>query len=194
MEFLHNDSFTYIILPLLIFLARICDVTIGTLRIIFLSKGKKYIAPIMGFFEVLIWIMAMGQIMENLDNIVCYIAYAGGFATGNFIGMLIEEKLAMGIVGIRVITKKEAHDLVAKLREDGFGITVVDAEGATGQVAIIYTTIDRKDLPGVLNTIKEYNPNAFYTVEDHRFVGKGVFPIHKQKKVFGSFRSVRKSK
>ena len=86
----------------LIFLARICDVSIGTMRIIFVSKGKRNIAPILGFFEVLIWITAISKIMENLDNYVNFIAYAAGFATGNFVGMIIEEKLAMGILMIRV--------------------------------------------------------------------------------------------
>ena len=101
-SFFDSDFFSYAVLPILIFLARICDVSIGTMRIIFVSKGKKNIAPVLGFFEVLIWITAISKIMQNLDNYVNYIAYAGGFATGNFIGMLIEERLAMGILMIRV--------------------------------------------------------------------------------------------
>ena len=91
-SFFDSDLFSYVLMPLLIFLARICDVSIGTLRIIFVSKGKKNIAPILGFFEVLIWITAISKIMQNLDNYINYIAYAAGFATGNLIGMIIEEK------------------------------------------------------------------------------------------------------
>ena len=101
-SFFDSDLFSYVLMPLLIFLARICDVSIGTMRIIFVSKGKRNIAPILGFFEVLIWITAISKIMQNLDNYVNYIAYAAGFATGNFVGMIIEEKLAMGIQMIRV--------------------------------------------------------------------------------------------
>ena len=92
-----GDTFTYVILPLLIFLARIADVSIGTIRIVMVAKGQKMIAPILGFFEVLIWLLAISKIMQNLDNWVCYVAYGAGFATGNYIGMIIEEKLAMGI-------------------------------------------------------------------------------------------------
>ena len=82
-NFFGTDLYVFFLLPLLIFLARICDVTIGTMRIIMVSKGKKLLAPVLGFFEVLIWVMAIGKIMQNLSNPVCYIAYAGGFAIGN---------------------------------------------------------------------------------------------------------------
>src|SRR5512136_2996901 len=95
-SFFNSDTFSYVIMPLLIFLARICDVSIGTMRIIFVSKGKKNIAPILGFFEVLIWITAISKIMQNLDDYINYVAYAAGFATGNLVGMILEEKLAMG--------------------------------------------------------------------------------------------------
>ena len=87
-SFFDSNLFIYVLLPLLIFMARICDVSIGTLRIIFVSKGKRNIAPVLGFFEVLIWITAISKIMENLDNYVNFVAYAAGFATGNFVGMM----------------------------------------------------------------------------------------------------------
>ena len=100
------DLYTYLLLPLLIFCARIIDVSIGTLRIIFVSKGKRNIAPLLGFFEVLVWILAISEIMQNLNNWVCYVAYAAGFAAGNYVGMIIEEKLAIGILIIRIIIIK----------------------------------------------------------------------------------------
>ncbi|GAE87820.1 hypothetical protein JCM21531_1220 [Acetivibrio straminisolvens JCM 21531] len=81
---------------MLIFFSRIIDVTIGTIRIIFVSRGKKYLAPVLGFFEVLVWIVAISQVMQNLNNFACYFAYAAGFATGTFVGIIIEEKLAIG--------------------------------------------------------------------------------------------------
>ena len=94
MDFLASDTwfFTWILLPALIFLARILDQSIGTLRLIFLSKGMKYIAPFLGFFEVIIWLLAVGQIMQHLDNWLCYVAYGAGFAMGNFIGITLEER------------------------------------------------------------------------------------------------------
>lgn len=194
MHFTDTETFSYIVLPLLIFVARVFDVSIGTLRIIFVSKGKKLLAPLLGFFEVLIWIAVIGKIMENLDNIYCYIGYAGGFAAGNYVGMLLEEKLAMGVVGIRVITRKPATELIQSLKDDGYGLTVMPAEGATGHVDVIYTLVNRKDLPGVIDEIKHYNPNAFYTIEDIKFVNKGVFPVVRQKRNMGGIKSVRKGK
>ena len=101
-QFTDYPVFNWVILPALIFVSRIFDVSFGTLRIIFVSRGKRSIAPFLGFFEVLIWLLAISQIMQNLNNFACYIAYAGGFAMGNYIGMRIEEKLAMGTMIIRV--------------------------------------------------------------------------------------------
>ena len=171
-----SEMFRWVILPILIFFARICDVTIGTIRIMFVSRGNKLIAPLLGFFEVLIWLIAIGQIMKNLNNIFCYVAYAGGFAMGNFIGIRVEEKLAVGRLVIRVITAKDAHILIDKLRERGFGVTNVDAEGSKGKVNIIFMIINRSHLQEVIEIIHKHNPNAFYSIEDTRFVKKGIFP------------------
>ena len=170
--------FVYLILPLLILLARICDVTLGTLRIMFVSRGNKIIAPVLGFFEVFIWLLAIRQIMQNLDNILCYFAYAGGFAIGNFIGIRIEEKLAYGKQIIRIVTKKESVELVNALRKKGFGVTRIAAEGTRGEVSVIYSIIDRWNLNRVIRTIDQYNPKAFYSIEDVRSVREGIFPGH----------------
>ena len=102
------DYVSLIIIPLLIFVARIFDVTLGTIRIILVSRGVKIPAALLGFFEVLIWLIAIGRVMQNLNNVSNYIAYAGGFAMGNFVGIYIENKLAMGLLSIRVVTAKDA--------------------------------------------------------------------------------------
>jgi len=163
-----------IVLPLMIFFARILDVSLGTIRIVMISKGQKRIAPILGFFEVLIWLIAMGQIMQNLDNWTCYIAYAGGFASGNYIGMLIEEKLAVGIVTLQIITAMNADKLINALKLAGYGITYHNAVGgASGNmVSVIYSVVKRTDINKVVSMIREYNPNAFYSIGDVRFVNK----------------------
>ncbi len=193
-----SDLFNYMVLPLLIFLSRVCDVTIGTIRIIFISKGKRYIAPILGFFEVFIWILAISRIMQNLDNYVNYFAYAGGFAAGNYVGMLLEEKIAIGVMIVRVITQKSADLLIAKLHSMGFGITSVDAQGFKEKVNVIYTVIHRSELKKVIGIINEYNPKAFFSVEDIRYVNEGVFPLRRSllgKTPNGSaFRRWRKGK
>lgn len=170
-----SATFTYLILPFLIFIARICDVTIGTIRIVMVAKGEKIWAPVLGFFEVLIWLLAISRIFENLDNWVCYIAYGLGFATGNYVGLKIEEKLAMGIIKIQIITRKPADILIEKLHAAGYGITHQDAKGGTENVSIIYSIIKRTELPKMAEQIKTYNPNAFYSIEDVRFVSHGIF-------------------
>lgn len=197
-SFLDSNLFNYVILPFLIFLSRVVDVTFGTLRIILVSKGNKYIAPALGFFEVLIWLLAISRIMQNLDNYVNYIAYAGGFAAGNFIGMILEEKIALGVMIVRVITQKPADKLINKFNSLGFGVTSVDAKGSKSDVNIIYTIILRQELRKVIDLIKEYNPLAFYSVEDVRYVNEGTFPTRRSllgRKPGGSaFRRWRKGK
>jgi len=171
-----SHVYPWVILPLLIFLARICDVTLGTIRLIFVSRGFKYLAPLIGFFEILIWIVAIGQIMQNLSNPICYLAYAGGFASGNYIGIVIAEKMSLGIVLIRVITQKEAHFLLDRLRAKNYGVTSVDGEGGGGPVQIIFTIVPRRDVSTVVALVKEFNPRAFYSIEEVGFVKEGVFP------------------
>jgi uncharacterized protein YebE (UPF0316 family) len=167
---------TYVVLPILIFCARICDVSLGTIRVIFISKGIKYIAPFIGFFEVIIWLLAIGQVMNNLTNVVAYIAYGAGFASGTFIGMLIEEKISLGLTSVRIITKKDPNELILYLRSLDYGVTSIDGEGATGKVKMVYTIIKRQDLAHVVSIIKQFHPNAFYSVDEIKSVSEGVFP------------------
>jgi uncharacterized protein YebE (UPF0316 family) len=175
MDFMDSTVFNLLILPVFIFVARICDVSLDTLRIIFIAKGYKLVAPIIGFFEILIWIVVITRIMQNLDNWLCYVAYAAGFATGNYVGLRLDEKLAIGYEMIRVITKKDAHELINVLREAGYGVTSVNARGMQGEVGILYIIINRKNLQEIIGMIDEYNPNAFYTIENIAFVNKKVF-------------------
>jgi uncharacterized protein YebE (UPF0316 family) len=170
------EILTYVILPVLIFFARICDVSLGTIRVIFISKGIRYLAPIIGFFEVIIWLLAIGQIMNNLTNFVAYIAYGAGFAAGTYIGMVIEEKISLGLVSVRIITKKDPGELIQYLRLNNYGVTSLDGEGGTGKVKMVFIIIKRQDLPHVVGIIKQFHPNAFYSVDDVKSVGEGIFP------------------
>ncbi|HOI87120.1 MAG TPA: DUF2179 domain-containing protein [Lentimicrobium sp.] len=190
-----SPMFTWVVLPLLIFLARISDQTIGTLRLIFLSKGQKMLAPVLGFFEVIIWLLAVGQIMKHLDNVLCYVAYGGGFAMGNYIGMVIEEKLSLGSVLIRIIPKKDTSELIAYLRENNYGVTSVKAEGSRGEVDIVFSIIQRKDIEHVVGIINQFNPNAFYTIEEVKAINEGIFKKPRRKTIFDSLSSgVKKNK
>jgi uncharacterized protein YebE (UPF0316 family) len=189
------ELFSLVIVPLFIFAARICDVTIGTMRIIFISRGMKMVAPVLGFFEVFIWIIAIGQIFQNLTNPLNYFAYAAGFGTGNYVGMLIEERLAMGLALIRIITQRDATNLIDYLRAAGYGLTVIDAQGKQGPGKIILSVIKRKNLPEILDAVQEYNPKAFYSIEDIRYAAEGTFPVVQTHKRHSPFHlGVRKGK
>jgi uncharacterized protein YebE (UPF0316 family) len=171
-----ESLFEYPYLPFLIFGARICDVTIGTLRIIFVSKGMKNVAPILGFFEVLIWIVVISQILTKANDWICYVAYAAGYATGNYIGMLIEERLAMGIYLVRIFSINNGNDLVRMLNKNNFGATCMKGRGIEKEVDVVETVVSRKNMFLVESLIKEFDAEAFFVVEDVRSTQKGIFP------------------
>lgn len=156
-----EEVINWVILPLLIFIARMSDVTLGTLRNIFISRGFKKIVPIVGFFEVLIWLIAMKQVMSRADNFVCYFAWAGGFAMGTYVGMRIEERLALGMQVIRIITSEISEKLINALRDANHGITIVDAQGAIGPVKMIFSIVQRKYLKEVVEIIEKINQTLF---------------------------------
>jgi uncharacterized protein YebE (UPF0316 family) len=166
--------FDFLVLPLFIFCLRICDVTLDTLRIIFMTKGFKRLAPIIGFFEILIWIVAITRIMQHLNSWVCYVAYAGGFAMGNYVGMLVDEKLAIGHELIRVITRIDASELASALRVAGYGLTAVKATGMQGEVGLLFIIVNRKNQKQALEIIQRYTPNAIFTIENIHFVNRPV--------------------
>ncbi len=159
------EIFRWVILPLLIFFARITDVSINTVRVIFMLGGRKLISTVLGFFESFVWLMAISQILQHLDNFVSYFAYAGGFATGIFVGMLIEDKLAIGNVIVRIITQKYASELIHNLRIEDFRLTVVSAEGNKGPVSILFLILKRQELDRLTNIVEKTNPQAILTVE-----------------------------
>ncbi len=193
MEFTDSALFVTVGIPVLIALARIVDVSIGTIKIIFISKGYKFMAPILAFFEIIIWLIAIGQVMKNLDNVGNMIGYAVGFAMGNFVGMVIENRIALGNVVLRVITRSDANELISHLREDTkYGVTVSPAEGSSGPVSIIFMVLKRADLKRVISIVKKHNPHAFYSIEDVRYVSDGVFPAERSR--FADFVKLKKGK
>lgn len=192
-----SPFYTWCVIPFLILIARIVDVSMGTVRVIFVSRGLKYLAPIVGFFEVLIWLLAIGQIMKNLSNPLCYIAYAGGFAMGNYVGICIAEKLSLGVVLIRVVTKIDALPLVEHLKAKNYGVTSVDGHGTSGEVKVVFTIVHRREAPSVVELIKKFNPQAFYSIEEVGFVERGIFPDRKSwqnSSLIRLFRPFRKGK
>lgn len=179
-----ESIYSFAILPLLIFLARICDVSINTIRIIYMLGGRRYTSTFLGFFESFIWLMAISQIFKHLDNWICYVAYPSGFASGIFVGMLIEERIAYGKVIVRIITRKEINQLLLYLNRNNFRFTHVNAQGPDGHENLVFTVLEREHLDHLLNTLKEILPTAFYTVEKVKAAGEGgVLPEEK-----GGFR------
>jgi uncharacterized protein YebE (UPF0316 family) len=174
-DFIGADIFNWIVVPMLIMLARIFDVSLGTLRIILIGKGYKNIAPVIGFFEILVWIIAVGQIMQHLDRWLYYIAYAMGYAFGTFIGMKLENKLSLGQVVVRIITANDSNELIDCFKTNNYNFTTVEAMGKFGPVKIIFMITQRHLLNQTLKFIEEYNPTSFYSIEDVRYV-KGSLP------------------
>jgi len=171
-----HSIYVWVVLPILIFIGGLAYVSLGTLRIIFVARGQRFLSPLLGFFEVTIWLVAISQIMTNVSNIAAYMAFAAGFAAGNYVGILIEEKMAIGILAVRIILTQNDEILKNGLAAAGFGVTSVDAEGIHSPVKLIFTVIRRKDLAKVIRIINESHSNAFYSVEDARRVAGGVVP------------------
>ena len=151
-----------------IFFARIIDVSIGTLRIAMISRGHRYVAPIFGFVEVIIWLTAISKALATIESVYSYVIYAAGFAAGNYVGMLLEEKLPFGYKSLRVITTKEVSALPLMLREEGFGVTISDGIGLKGPVSIIYSLVPKKRMQHFLEIVNILEPNAFITIEEVR--------------------------
>lgn len=179
-----SPVFTWAILPLLIFLARIVDVSISTIRMLFIMSGKRNLAPFLGFCESLIWLLAIGQIMQHLSNVLCYVAYAGGFAAGTFVGMVIEERLAIGLVAVRVITRRPAEALIAALRECDYRFTAIEGTGNKGRVNLVFGIIRRTDIEYFISLVKQYNPNAFYSIENVRGVSEHIPSLRERNRSF----------
>ncbi|MDR0333064.1 MAG: DUF5698 domain-containing protein [Dysgonamonadaceae bacterium] len=168
------DQYPYL-LPVFIFFGRLFDVTLGTLRVIFVSKGEKNKAPIIGFFEVLIWIIIISQIFSRANDWIAYLSFAAGYASGSYVGILIENRIAFGVVLCRIYTQKNGMELVQSLNRMNFGATMTRGEGSQNEVHIIETVINRKQLRLLEQLLTEFDPNIFYVVEDVRTKQNGIF-------------------
>lgn len=170
------ELYAWVILPLLIFLARICDVSLETIRVIYISRGIKYLAPIIAFFEIVIWLFAMEVIMNDLSNIANFIAFALGFAMGTYVGLVLEERLSIGMVILRIITNGESEEQITSfLASENCGVTRLDAQGSRGNVKMIISLVNRTDVPRITDFIRMVNPRAFFSIEDVRYVNEGIF-------------------
>ncbi|WML68286.1 MAG: hypothetical protein METHP_01893 [Methanoregula sp. SKADARSKE-2] len=180
--------YSWVILPTLIFLARIGDVSMETIRVIYISKGIKYLAPIIAFFEIVIWLFAMEVVMSDLANIANFFAFAFGFAMGTYVGLVIEEKLSIGMVILQIITTEESNEeILSFMQSENLGVTCVDARGARGDVKMILSLVNRTDIPRITEYIRTTNPHAFFSIEDVRYVNEGIFRPKKPNALTGLF-------
>lgn len=174
------------LLPVIIFFGRVVDVSLGTLRIIFVSKGEKYKAPLIGFVEVFIWVVIISQILSRANDMLAYLSYAGGYAAGNYVGILLENRIAYGIILCRIYTQKNGAELVKMLNRMNFGATMTHGTGSTKEVDIIETVIDRKEMKKLAHILTTFDSNIFYVVEDVRTKQNGIFP--KRKNILSRWR------
>ncbi len=150
---------------LLIFVLRITDVSIGTLRITFLVRGKRGVAGVLSFFESLIWLVAAAQVLTTLDSPLQFVAYAGGYATGTMLGVSVERWIAVGDVLMRIVTPVDAPSVEHLLRQAGYGVTVVNGQGMRGDVRILFVVLPRRRTDAVLAIVRGVNPDAYITFE-----------------------------
>ncbi len=159
----------------LIFLLRVSDMTLDTLRVLVVMRGKKTIAWFLGFFQALIFVLAISSVLRDLDNPVNIIGYAAGFATGNVVGMFIEEKLAIGHIHISIISPGRGSAIAEHLRLQGYAVTEIPARGKDGMVTILNCDVLRRQVDQVRKLVNDIDAQAFITAEDMRPVRRGFW-------------------
>ena len=178
-------------IPVLIFVCRVIDVSFGVIRLVFISRGYKILAAFCGFFEVLIWITVVSNLMRGRTSFIYLVSFAGGFSVGNYVGMMIAEKLSLGISLLRIIVIEYPERLLNELRDRNYGATVIKGRGANGEVDIVFSIIQNKDIGEIRKMIIENNPGAFYSLESVDSISEGIFPNKNQTFSFGELRKFR---
>jgi uncharacterized protein YebE (UPF0316 family) len=164
-----------ILTALMIFGLRVIDMALDTLRVLVVMRGQKRIAWVLGFFQAAVFVVAIGSVLSNLDNPLNVIGYAAGFATGNVVGMFIEEKLAIGHTMISIISSRRGTAIVEKLRENGYAVTEIPARGKDGMVTLLNVNVLRKNVSRVRQIVNEADAEAFITAEDIRPIRRGFW-------------------
>ncbi len=159
----------------LIFLLRVSDMTLDTLRVLVVMRGRKAIAWILGFFQAGIFVLAISSVLENLNNPLNIAGYAAGFATGNVVGMLIEERLAIGHILLSIVSPRRGSAIAENLRDEGYAVTEVPARGKDGMVSLLYVNVLRRNTDRVKKLANEIDPEAFITAEDVRPIRHGFW-------------------
>ncbi len=160
---------------LLIFCLRVCDMSLDTLRVLFVMRGVKKIAWVLGFIQSVIYILAIGRVLTSLSNPLNIIGYAAGFATGNVVGMILEERIAIGHILVNIISPRRGSAIVSHLRQNGYAVTELSGRGKDGMVSMINCSVLRKQVETVHGLVNEIDPDAFITAEDVRPIRHGFW-------------------
>jgi len=162
-------------MPLIIFCLRVGDMSLDTLRVLFVVRGRKATAWMLGFFQSALWVVAITSVLSNLGNLWNLIGYAGGFATGNVVGMVIEEWLAVGHGHLRIISSRRGTAIAEAIRSAGYAATELSGRGKDGMVSVINCSVRRRDIDRVREQVKHIDPEAFLTVEEVRPLQRGFW-------------------
>ena len=161
--------------PLVIFFMRVADVTLDTMRVLLMVRNAKWQVPLIGFVQVTIWVVAVTAVVQNLHSPLHIIGYSGGFATGNYVGMLIEERLALGLATMQSMVRQGGGEVAAALREKGFAVTEMEGRGKDGPVEVLYSVISRRKVATYISVVEHVAPGAFLVVDEPRTVRGGSF-------------------
>ena len=179
MEFLITPETLMVALG--IFLARLINQTLDTVRFMMTLRGKKLVAWVMGFLETAIFIVTLSAVFSDLTNILYIVAYSGGFATGNTIGMLVEERLAVGFMNLRIISSKRGAAIAEKLRKEGYGVTEIPARGKEGTVTLLDVSVRRRQVKQVHDIAQKEDKSAFISSEELRPLWRGYWGRTRQR-------------
>lgn len=159
--------------PFIIFLLRIVDVGLGTVRSLLVVRGARAWVPWLAFVEATVWVLAIGSAIQNLTSVWHLLGYSSGYAAGNIVGMWIEEKLAVGLATVRVVTRGMGTELATRLREEGYGVTEFQGRGRDGAVEMLLTVVKRRNVRQVTRIIESMDPGAFLSVDEPRSMRRG---------------------
>lgn len=181
-----------LITGLFVFAARICDVSIGTIRTIMTVQGRTVISFILALFEISIWVLVASTVINQVhEKPLLVIFYAFGYATGNVVGIVVEKKLAFGVIILKLLTRTAGSEIADYLREQGQAVTIFVGEGMKGPVSELYIACRRRDLKWILPEVTKMDKEIFYVIEQARGISKPLRPVHTP---LGGWRSVSKRK
>lgn len=161
---------------LLIFCLRLTDVTLGTIRTVMVMRGVRVVAALVGFFEVIIWVVAISRVMGQLDNVLNIVAYAAGYSCGILMGIFVEERLALGITVVNIIVQDDEDELADALRNSGFGVTRLEAFGMRDEMHLLRVVLPRRKVNQLVRLCRKLSPKSFLTIEDVRGAYGGYMP------------------